>query len=128
LFSRALDLAPPHPPATRPKPEAAPAAKPAAERGPVRVGGDVRPPQLLRQFRPAYPALARAARVQGTVQIQALLARDGSVQSAKVAQGHPLLASAALDAVRQWRYAPTLLNGEAVEVILLVDVNFTLSQ
>jgi protein TonB len=94
----------------------------------MRPGGVVSPPRLLHEVRPVYPALARQARIEGTVRIEAIIARDGSVQSAKLSGGPPLLVQAALDAVRQWRYAPTLLNGEPVEVVLSVDVKFKLSR
>jgi protein TonB len=74
-----------------------------------------------------YPPLARQARIQGTVRLQAIIAKDGTIQSLEVVSGHPLLVQSALDAVRQWRYQPTLLNGEPVEVSTTVDVIFTLS-
>jgi protein TonB len=83
---------------------------------------------LLRQVRPTYPPLAKAARVQGTVKFEAVIAKDGTIQNLKVISGPPLLVNAALEAVRQWQYRPTLLNGEPVEVITTIDVNFTLSQ
>jgi periplasmic protein TonB len=91
------------------------------------VGGRVRQPKLIREVRPVYPPLARQARMQGVVKITAIVSRDGSVQSLQVVSGHPLLVAAAMDAVRQWLYEPTLLNGEPVEVVLVVDVNFRLS-
>jgi len=93
----------------------------------VRPGGVIRQPKLIREVRPAYPPLARQARIQGVVKITAIVSRDGSVQSLQVVAGHPLLVAAAMDAVRQWTYEPTLLNGEPVEVVLVVDVNFRLS-
>jgi protein TonB len=83
---------------------------------------------LIRQVRPQYPPLAKAARVQGTVKFEAVIAKDGSIQNLKVVSGPPLLVNAALEAVKQWQYKPTLLNGEPVEVITTIDVNFTLSQ
>ena len=114
------------PPPPTPKP---PTAKPAASTEPtrVRIGGNVRPPRLVREVRPIYPPLARQARIQGVVKINAIVSRDGTVQSLETVSGHPLLVNAALDAVRQWLYEPTQLNGEPVEVILVVDVNFRLS-
>jgi len=111
---------PPKPPVT--------AAAPVERPKPVPVGGVVRPPRLIREVRPPYPPIARQARVQGAVRLQAVLSRDGSVQSLQLLSGPPLLVKAALDAVSQWRYEPTLLNGQPVEVLLMVDVNFTLSQ
>jgi protein TonB len=83
---------------------------------------------LIRQVRPQYPPLAKAARVQGTVKFEAIIAKDGTIQNLKVVSGPPLLVNAALEAVKQWQYKPTLLNGEPVEVITTIDVNFTLSQ
>jgi protein TonB len=83
---------------------------------------------LIRQPRPVYPPLAKAARVQGTVKFEAVIAKDGTIQNLKVISGPPLLVNAALEAVKQWQYKPTLLNGEPVEVITTIDVNFTLSQ
>lgn len=75
---------------------------------------------------PVYPPLARQARVSGSVRLIAIIGRDGTVQQLQVVSGHPLLIGAAVEAVRQWLYHPTLLNGEPVEVICPIDVNFTL--
>ena len=77
---------------------------------------------------PAYPPLAKQARVSGTVRLIGVIAKDGTMQQLQMVSGHPLLVQAALDAVRQWLYRPTLLNGQAVEVIAPIDVIFTLSQ
>lgn len=93
----------------------------------IRVGGNVQQAKLIHAPRPVYPALAKQARIQGTVRLQAIIAKDGSIQELQVLQGHPLLVQSALDAVRQWRYQPTLLNGEPVEVVTTIDVVFTLS-
>ena len=82
--------------------------------------------RLLNQARPVYPPLARQARVQGTVRLEAVISKEGAIEELKVLNGHPLLVQAALDAVKQWRYQPTQLNGVAVEVITTIDVNFTL--
>lgn len=94
----------------------------------IRVGGNVQGAKLLRQPKPIYPPLARQARIQGTVKLQAFISRDGTIQQLQVISGHPLLIPNALDAVKQWVYKPTLLNGEPVEVVTVIDVNFTLSQ
>jgi protein TonB len=83
---------------------------------------------LIRQPRPVYPPLAKAARVQGTVKFEATIGKDGTIQNLKVISGPPLLIQAATAAVAQWQYKPTLLNGEPVEVLTTIDVNFTLSQ
>ncbi len=92
----------------------------------IRVGGQVQQANLISQIKPIYPQLARQARISGTVRLQAVIAKDGTVQELQVLSGHPLLVQAALDAVRQWRYKPTLLNNEPVDVITTVDVNFVL--
>lgn len=94
----------------------------------VRVGGDVQQAMLLRQVIPAYPQLARSARISGKVLLAAVIAPDGTVQRLQLISGPPLLVDAALKAVRQWTYRPTRLNGEPVEVITEITVNFTLSQ
>jgi periplasmic protein TonB len=97
-------------------------------RTPILIGGAVQAAKLVSGPKPAYPPLARATRTQGTVRIQAVIARDGSIGNLQLVSGPPLLVAVALEAVRQWRYQPTLLNGEPVEVITEIDVNFTLSQ
>ncbi len=76
---------------------------------------------------PIYPPLAKQARIQGTVRFTAVIGTDGTIRDLRLISGHPLLVSAAQDAVKQWAYQPTLLNGEPVEVITQIDVNFTLS-
>ena len=93
-----------------------------------RMGGDVKAPILKVAAKPAYPPLARQARVQGTVKLEGIVAKDGSVRSLKLLSGHPLLVSAALDAVRTWLYEPGRLNGQPVDVAITIDVNFTLAQ
>jgi protein TonB len=75
---------------------------------------------------PVYPAAARAARLEGTVIIEAIIAADGTVRDARVLRSIPLLDRAALDAVRQWRYRPTTLNGTPVEVVMTVTLTFTI--
>jgi protein TonB len=81
---------------------------------------------LIRRVEPDYPALARQTHLQGTVQLHAVIGRDGSIDSLEVLSGHPLLVKAALDAVRQWRYRPTLLGGEPVAVETYITVHFVL--
>jgi len=90
------------------------------------VGGNVQRARLVHQPKPIYPPLAKQARIQGTVRLQATISRDGTIQELQVISGHPLLVQSALDAVRQWRYQPTLLNGVPVEVSTTIDVVFTL--
>jgi protein TonB len=74
---------------------------------------------------PIYPPLARQARVQGVVVLEAIITREGTIHSLRVVTGHPILAQAAADAVQQWRYRPTLLNSDPVEVITTITVTFT---
>lgn len=94
---------------------------------PVRPGGNVRAPQKVHHVAPAYPAIAQSARVSGVVILEALIAEDGSVRDVKVLRSVPLLDAAATEAVRQWRFTPTLLNGVPVQVIMSVTVNFNLN-
>jgi protein TonB len=93
----------------------------------VRVSQGVSTGLLVRKVNPAYPPLARQARIQGTVVLQAEISKDGSIQNLRLISGHPMLAPAAIEAVKQWKYKPYLLNGEPVEVETTVQVNFTLS-
>jgi protein TonB len=95
---------------------------------PVRVGGSIHPPQKLRHVAPVYPELARAARREGIVILEAVIGEDGRVRSLRVLRSVPLLDQAALDAVRQWQFTPTLLNGEPVPVVMTVTVGFVLKQ
>jgi TonB family protein len=94
----------------------------------IRVGGNVQAAKLIQQPRPVYPLDAKEARIQGVVKLQATIAVDGTVKNLEVLSGHPLLVPSALDAVRQWVYQTTLLNGNPVEVVTQIDVNFTLAQ
>ena len=94
----------------------------------IRVGGNVQQAKLIRQPKPVYPPLAKQARISGVVRLNAIIGKDGTIQNLTVASGHPLLVPSAMEAVKQWVYAPTLLNGEPVEVVTQIDVNFTLSQ
>jgi periplasmic protein TonB len=94
----------------------------------IRQGGAVTAASLVNKVNPTYPPLARQTRISGTVRLHAIISKDGSVQQLEVMSGHPLLVQAALDAVRQWRYRPTLLNGEPVEVDTTIDVIFSLNQ
>ena len=97
-----------------------------AAREPVHVGGTVRPPAKIADVRPLYPAVARQARAEGTVEIEIVIGPTGSVEHARVIRSVPLLDRAALDAVRQWKYAPTIVNGVAVPVTIAVGVSFAL--
>jgi periplasmic protein TonB len=93
----------------------------------IRVSQGVAQGLLIHQVKPNYPPLARQARIQGAVVLQAVISKDGSIQGLHVVSGHPMLTPAAIDAVKQWRYKPYFLNGEPVEVETVVTVNFTLA-
>jgi len=84
--------------------------------------------QLINRVEPVYPHAATVVHLQGTVQLHAIIARDGTIQSLQVVSGHPLLAASALDAVRQWRYRPYILNGQPVEVETFITVTFKNAQ
>jgi protein TonB len=114
LFVPAVPPPPPDPPP-------APAA-------PVRPGGQIRMPTRITYVAPTYPPLAVSARVEGIVVLDATLDVDGRVTQARVLRSIPLLDQAALEAVRQWRYSPTLLNGVPVPVVMTVTVQFTLGR
>jgi protein TonB len=115
VLSTATSAPPPPPP------------KPATPKR-IRVGGQVEGAKLIFQPKPEYPPLAKMARIQGVVRLEAIISKDGTIQDLKMVSGHPLLVKAAVDAVQRWRYQPTLLNGEPVEVVTEVDVNFTLNE
>jgi protein TonB len=105
---------------------AAPPPAPPAPPDRVRVGGEIRPPSKVLDVAPVYPAIAQAARVEGVVIIEATIDTGGRVTDTRVLRGEPLLDAAAVSAVRQWRYTPTLLNGVAVSVVMTVTVRFEL--
>jgi protein TonB len=110
-----VSVPPPSPPQTTPRPSA-----------PVRPGGDIRPPTKVKDVRPFYPEIARAAKVEGLVIVEATIGPDGKIQNARVLRSNPLLEQSALDAVRQWEFTPTLLNGVPVPIIMTVTVDFRL--
>ena len=93
----------------------------------VRVSSGVSQGLIIRRVQPSYPPLARQARIQGTVVLQAQISKDGNIENLQLISGHPMLAPAAIEAVKQWKYKPYLLNGEPVEVETQVQVNFTLA-
>jgi TonB family protein len=99
-------------------------ARAKAKAAAVRVGGKIEPPIKMNDVKPVYPAIAKNAGVTGAVVIEATIGADGKVIDAKVLRSIPLLDQAALDAVRQWEYRPTFLNGVAVPVIMTVTINF----
>jgi TonB family protein len=100
----------------------------AGDLGRVRIGGTVAAAKLINRVQPVYPPLARQSKIQGVVKLHAILGKDGSVQQLSVISGHPLLVQSALDAVRQWVYQPTLLEGKPVEVDTEIDVFFQLQE
>ena len=93
----------------------------------VRVSQGVSQGLLVKKVQPQYPPLARQARIQGTVMLQAEISKEGTIENLRLISGHPMLAPAAIEAVKQWRYRPYMLNGEPVAVETTVMVNFTLS-
>jgi len=103
-----------------------PPPPPAPPPAPVRVGGIIRAPQKVHDVAPRYPVVAQQSRVQGFVILEAVISEDGAVQSLRVLRSQSLLDAAAVEAVRQWRFTPTLLNGQPVPVVMTVTVNFRL--
>ncbi len=95
---------------------------------PISVSGGVQAAKLIKQVIPSYPALAIRMRASGVVHLLGIIGKDGRIQNLRVLSGHPLLTQAALDAVREWVYSPTVLSGKAVEVEAPIDVIFTLSR
>jgi protein TonB len=118
LFGGAIDVVPP-----KPTPVPVP-----AHTDPVRVSIGVQMAKLVKQVMPVYPHIAKIAGVSGVVHLVGIISKDGTIRNLQLISGHPLLTQAALDAVAQWIYKPTLLSGEPVEVICPIDVNFTLSK
>jgi TonB family protein len=100
------------------------AARAKARMAPLRIGGKIHAPKKIKDVKPVYPAIAQSAGVAGAVTIEATIGPEGKVVDAKVVQSIPLLDQAALDAVRQWEYTPTLLNGVPVPVLVTVTINF----
>jgi protein TonB len=103
-------------------------APPPPEVAPIRVGGHIKPPVKLKDVMPAYPEIAKNARVQGVVILECIISPRGTVTDVKVLRGVPLLDQAAVDAVRQWAYTPTLLNGVPVPVVMTITVRFDLTR
>jgi protein TonB len=122
LFGGVGERLPAAPPKALPNVE-----KPAPPSAPLRVSSTVQGALLKFGPKPAYPPLAKAARIQGTVRLTAVVGADGAIRNLRLISGPPLLVKAAVDAVSTWRYQPTLLNGSPIDVITEIDVNFTLS-
>lgn len=126
LLRDVAQIAPP-PPAPKPQViEKKPDPPPAPAR--LNVSSGVQSAKLIHKVMPLYPPLARQARISGTVKLMGIISREGRIMQLQVSSGHPLLIGAAVDAVRQWIYKPTLLNNEPVEVVAPIDVNFILGQ
>ncbi len=103
-----------------------PDAPPGPAQAPVRVGGQIKAPGLIHRVDPKYPPIAQSSRVQGVVALEATVDTNGQVQSVHLLRGIPLLNEAAIEAVKQWRYAPLMLNGQATPFLLTVTVTFAL--
>ena len=93
----------------------------------LRISSDLQQAKLVSNPMPVYPVLARRGRVEGTVRLTATISKDGSVEKVETVSGHAILEQAAVEAVRRWKYRPTVLNGEPVEVVTTIDVVFKLS-
>jgi len=102
-----------------PPPPAAPAER-------IKVGGEVQSASLVKQVTPEYPGMAKSARISGTVTLRAIISKDGSIEKLEYVSGPPLLMASAIRAVREWKYRPTMLNGQPVEVDTTVQVVFSL--
>lgn len=102
----------------------APQASPSAE--PVRVGGSIKVPARVKEVAPVYPEKARRSRIQGIVILDITVEPDGAVTNVKVLRSIPDLSDAAIEAVKQWRYAPTLVDGKAIPIRMAVSLNFTI--
>ena len=102
--------------------------KKTATQGRIMIGDHLGTGNMIRQPRPRYPRAAKEARIQGVVHLSVVVAKTGEVKEIHVLSGHPALERAAVDAVKQWQYSPTFLNGEPVEIKTSVDIPFTLNQ
>ena len=122
-LSATVAVAPPPPP---PAPKVVAAAAPSGPKQ-ITVGGDVEEAMLLHQVRPVYPPMARAARITGTVRMKAVIGTDGTIKNLTAMSGHPMLLDAAMNAVRQWVYKPTVLDGVLMEVNTEIVARFNLA-
>src|SRR5262249_10957898 len=105
-----------------------PSPPPQAPTQRVRVGGNVMAANLVSEVKAEYPPPAKEARIQGAVVLDAEISREGAIENLKVITGHPLLIPAAIEAVKQWRYKPVILNNEPVPVVTTITVNFAISR
>jgi protein TonB len=115
------------PPAPPPPPPPASVSVNEGFLAPIRIGGNITAPKKIRDVKPVYPAIAQSSHVQGIVIIEANIDENGNVVGAKVLRSIPLLDQAAVDAVMQWQFVPTLLNGKPTPIIMSVTVNFQLA-
>ena len=111
-----------------PPPPPAPVAAPEPPAGPIAVSSGVQAAKIIKRVLPVYPPLARTAGISGVVRLQAIIAADGSIAELNVISGHPMLIAAAVNAVKQWQYRPTVLSGKPVPVNTQIEVNFTLGR
>jgi periplasmic protein TonB len=111
-----------------PPPPPPPPAPPAVVKGPVRIGGDVQAPALVKRVEPAYPDVAVAAKITGIVILEATVAVDGSVEQVRVLRSVKFLDQAAIEAVKQWKYSPLMLNGIPTPFVLTVTLSFSMKQ
>ena len=91
------------------------------------IGGKVQEAKLIRKVEPIYPEIARRARISGLVVLEVTIDEEGNVTGWKIQRGHPVLVEAAVQAVKQWKYSPTLLNGEPLQVVSTVNIDFILN-
>ena len=126
LASESISAAPPPPPPPPPPPKKVEEQSDSSRR--ANVSGTEQQAKVIRRTTPVYPPLAKQARIQGVVRFRAIISKDGTIKDLSLISGHPLLAPAAMDAVKQWSYQPTTINGERVEVLTQIDVTFTLAQ
>lgn len=119
------DVPPPPPPKPKPVEKA---LEPPASSGPVPVSSRIQAAKLIRRVQPVYPPIARTAGVSGTVRLRAIISGDGRIEQLRVLSGHPFLVRAAVQAVEQWCYRPTLLGDKPVQVATEIEVNFVLSR
>src|SRR5204862_6511680 len=113
-----------------PAQENTPAPSPQDAQAPphIRTGGNVHAAKIIKRIQPVYPPLARQTRIQGTVRLHAIIAKDGTIKQLEIITTHPLPQQAALDTVRHWSYQPTLVDGEHVEVDTTIDVTFGINE
>lgn len=95
-----------------------------SDKGPIIIDGNVSPPKRIKYFHPTYPPIALKTKTEGTVILEAIIGKNGKIKNIKITKSIPLLDQAALEAIKKWEYTPTIVNGEAREVLLTITVNF----